>query len=178
MAKSMEHPIITLNYNGLFDFDGLYAAVTDWAKNYGYMWYERSYKHKVPNPKGAEQELDWLISKKVTEYIAFEVWIEIHTWDQTEVEVDVDGKKKALTNARVHLTIKGKVIYDRQGRFEKGSRFAKMLGDWYGGYIYKREIESYWDQLYYRMWNLQAILKKYFEMQTQKFAYKGYLKEH
>ncbi|MBI2146463.1 hypothetical protein HYU22_03925 [Candidatus Woesearchaeota archaeon] len=178
MANSSEHPTITLHYTGLFDFDGLYVAVVDWAKNYGYMWYERSYKHKVPNPKGAEQELDWLITKKVTDYIGFEIWFQIHTWDQTEVEVEVDGKKKTLTNARIHLTMNGKVIYDRQGRFAKGNRFAQMLGDWYSQYIYKREIETYWDQLYYRMWNLHAILKKYFEMQTQKFAYKGYLKEH
>ena len=31
--------------------------------------------------------------------------------------------------------------------------------------------------IYYRMWNLQAIIKKYFDMQTKKYAYKGYLGE-
>ncbi len=173
----MSHPPITLNYTGLFDFDGLYTAVTDWAKNYGYMWYEMSYKHKVPNPKGAEQELDWIITKKVTNYISFEIWFKVHTWDQTEMEVEVDKRKKTLTSARIHLTMDGKVKYDSQGVFKKG-KLAKTLGNWYINYVYKRETETYWDQLYYRMWNLQAILKKYFEMQTQKYAYKGYLKEH
>lgn len=175
---SEEHPTITLNYTGLFDFDGLYTTVTDWAKNYGYMWYEMSYKHKVPNVQtGAEQELDWIITKKVTNYISFKIFFQVHTWDQTEVEVEVDKRKKTLTSARIHLTMNGSVEYDQQSIFAKG-KFAKKLGKWYISYIYKREMESYWDQLYYRMWNLHAILKKYFEMQTQKYAYKGYLKEH
>mgnify|MGYP006415683771 CR=1 FL=1 len=49
-----EHnPPITLRYHGLFDFDGMYAAVIDWAKNYGFKWHEKDYKHKVPSPSGA-----------------------------------------------------------------------------------------------------------------------------
>ena len=42
-------PRVTLQFNGLFDFDGMYAAIIDWAKNYGYMWNEYDYKHKVPS---------------------------------------------------------------------------------------------------------------------------------
>ena len=53
-----------LRYSGIFDFDGLYAAVIDWAKNYNFMWHEVDYKHKVPNPLGAEQEWKWLLTKE------------------------------------------------------------------------------------------------------------------
>lgn len=177
MPAHTPHPIITLRYTGLFDFDGLYAAVIDWAKNYGYQWHETSYKHKVPRPTGAEQELEWQITKKVTDYLHFQVNFSIHTWDQKEVEVDIDGKKKSLTDARIYLIMKGKLTYDWQGRFA-GSRFAEKLGKWYYQYVAKKEVESvYYDQLYYRMWNLHAILKKYFDMQTKKYAYKGYLGE-
>ena len=59
--------LVELRFNGLFDLDGLYAAVVDWSKNYGYRWHEYTYKHKVPSPKGAEQELMWLITKNVLE---------------------------------------------------------------------------------------------------------------
>ena len=37
-------PRITLRYNGLFDFDAMYAMIIDWAKNYGYMWHENSHQ--------------------------------------------------------------------------------------------------------------------------------------
>ena len=60
----LQLPRITLRYNGIFDFNGFYVAVTDCSKNYGYMWHEVDYKHKVPSAEGAEQELKWLLTKK------------------------------------------------------------------------------------------------------------------
>ena len=94
---------ITLRYNGLFDFDGMYAAIIDWAKNYGYLWFERSYKHKVPGPQGAELEFEWVMTKNITEYINYDILIIVHTWDTKEVEVEVDGKKKKLTQSHRRL---------------------------------------------------------------------------
>ena len=96
---------ITLRYSGLFDFDGMYAAIVDWAKNYGYMYHEADFKHKVPSPSGAEQEFKWILTKKVTEYLKYEIWITVHMWDLLEVEVEENGKKKPLSNARLYLWI-------------------------------------------------------------------------
>ncbi|MEW5897283.1 MAG: hypothetical protein AB1668_06310 [Nanoarchaeota archaeon] len=167
---------ITLRYNGLFDLDGLYAAVVDWAKNYGYMWHETKYKHKVPSPAGAEQELTWLMTKNVTEYRREEIVFDLHIWDMLEVEVEANGRKKSLSNARIQILIKGKLGLDWQKRFT--GKFAEKLGRLYEKVIQK-DIESvYYDQLYYRIWNLHAVVKKYFDMQAEKFAYKGYLKEN
>lgn len=169
-------PPITLRYNGLFDFDGMYAAVVDWAKNYGYLWHEKAYKHKVPSPKGAEQEIEWEITKNVTEYIRYSIFFNIHIWEMHDVSVVVDNKTKLLTNARMYIVISGKILYDWQGKFEKGSKFAQWLGIKYRKWTGAVDA-VYVDQLYYRMWNLQSLLKKYFDMQTKKYAYKGYLGE-
>ena len=167
-------PPITIRYNGLFDLDGLYAAVTDWAKNYGYMWHEKTYKHKVPSPKGAEQEFAWEITKDVTEYIHHLVLITVHTWDQTEVKVDAGNKTRVLTNARIFIKIDGTLKYDYQGRLK-----GRKIGEWFRNIVYKKEVESiYVDTLYYRIWNLQAIIKKYFDMQTKHHTYKKYLGEN
>ncbi len=169
--------LVELRFNGLFDLDGLYAAVVDWSKNYGYRWHEYTYKHKVPSPKGAEQELMWLITKNVTEYISHKVTIITHIWDMTEVTVDVGGKPRVLTNARMYIKMTPELTYDWQKRFDKGGKFGKKLGEWYAK-IKSKEIESiYIDTLYYRVWNLHAVMKKYFDMQTKKYAYKGYLGE-
>ena len=158
-----------VRYNGLFDFDGLYAAIIDWAKNYGYRWHESTYKHKVPTPKGAEQQFAWELTKNVTEYINYTINMKVHTWDSTEVEVSVDGKSKALTNGRIDILVNGKIIWDWQKKFG-GSKFAKKLGEWYGNILFAKDIESiHWDTLTYRIWNLQAIMKKFFEMQSHQF---------
>ncbi|MEK6969133.1 MAG: hypothetical protein AABW48_01765 [Nanoarchaeota archaeon] len=168
-------PKITLKYDGLFDFEGLYAAITDWAKNYGFLWHESDYKHKVPSPNGAEQEMRWIIEKKVTDYIQYEITFDVHLWDMQELEIEQDGLKKPIVKARIYIIIKGKMIYDWQNKFG-GSKFAEKLGDWYNQIMHK-DIDSKIDPLYYRMWNLHAIIRKYFDMQAKKYAYKGYLGE-
>lgn len=168
----------TLRYNGLFDFDGLYAAVVDWAKTYGYMWHEKTYKHKIPSPKGAKQELDWILTKNITNYLSHRIEFTVTSWDTTEVEIDVGGKKRPLTNARIDMVMRGFLTYDWQELF-KGSGFIKKLGDWYRNIVFKKELEGiYNDQCHYRQLDLHAIIKKYFDLQAKKYAYKGYMGEN
>ena len=169
-------PRATIRYSGLFDFDGLYAAVIDWAKNYGYKWHEVDFKHKVPSPSGAEQEWKWRLMKDVNEFIHFDILFTVHSWDLQDVVVEYEGKKKNLTKGMIYIWIDGKLTHDRTKRFG-GSKFKEWMGKTYAK-IYDPEISEYWDTLHYRILNLHSILKKYFEMQTQKHPYKGYLKEN
>jgi len=168
-------PII-LRYNGLFDFDAMYAAVIDWTKNYGYIWHEKAYKHKVPNPKGAEQELEWEMSININEYVKYSITFSIHAWELNEVDVDIDGKKKTLSNGRLYMVINGKVECDWQNKFGT-SKFGAWLGEKYFQLMMKNISLEYADGLYYRMWNLHALLKSYFDMQSKKQTYKNYLGE-
>jgi hypothetical protein len=168
---------IYVRYTGLFDFDALYAAIIDWCKSHGYKWDEETYKHKVPSPRGAESEWAWYAEKDVTDYIKYKISMKVHTWDGTEVEVIKDKKKKKLTNARFQIIMNGTIITDWQKRWEK-NRFTRFLGRLYEEHIIRKKIENnYHDDLYYRLWNLQAIIKKFFNMQTKWNEYKKYLKE-
>ncbi len=168
-------PQMTLRYTGIFDWDGMYAAVVDWAKMYGYKWHEKAYKHKVPSPDGAEIELDWELETVATEYIKYKITFAIHAYDLSDIDIDVNGKKKRLTNARVSIIINGDLDYDWQLRFT-GSPFRQKLGELYRKWTGSVD-QTYMDQLYYRMWNLHAMLKKYFDMQGKKHVYKNYLGE-
>jgi hypothetical protein len=168
--------LIHLRYNGLFDYDAFYAAFVDWSKDNGYLWLESIFKHKVPSPAGAEQEILWELKKNVTEFVKYEIKINAHIWDMLEVHIDVGGKQKSLTNARIDIQIQPVVLLDWQKRFQGGGMqrfFSKMYWK-----IMSDEIENvYVDQLYYRMWNLQATMKKYFDMQTKAYPYEKYLGE-
>ncbi len=176
-SGTLPAPLRTLRYSGLFDFDGLYSAMIDWAKNYGYMWHEIDYKHKVPSPKGAEQEWKWQMTKEISDYIHLKIFMQAHIWNLTEIEVDIDGKKKALSSGNMHIQMKGTVTYDWQKKFSSGSRFSEWLGQIYAK-LHERDLSGYWDMLHYRMYNLTAVMKKYFDMQTSKHHYKGYLGEN
>lgn len=169
-------PTITLRYHGVFDFDGFYAAVIDWAKNEGYMWHEKSFKHKVPSPEGAEQEYDWELTKNVTEFVRYFILMSVHAWEVRDVDMEVNGRKKTMTHARLFIRMNGFVKWDWQKRFAKGGKLGKFLGEMYGKAM-TRDLAMYIDQLYYRMGGLHAIMKKYFDMQTKKYEYKRYLGE-
>lgn len=170
-------PTITLRYNGVFDFDSFYTAVIDWAKNEGYMWHEKTFKHKVPSPEGAEQEFDWELTKNVTEFVRYTILISIHAWEMRDVDVEINGRKKTMAKARLFVRMNGFVKWDWQKRFSKAGKFGKFLGEVYGKAM-TRDVAMYIDQLYFRMGNLHAIMKKYFDMQSKKHAYKGYLGEN
>ena len=154
----------------------MYAALTDYAKNFGFIWHEAEYKHKVPSPKGAEQELKWVLTQKVNSYIKFEITFTVHIWDMMEVEVETNGKKRSLTNARIYIFIDGVVTFDWQGKF-KGSGMSEWFGKKYQEWVFDKREGDYLDMLYYRIWDIHAMLKKYFDMQGKKHAYKGYLGE-
>ena len=52
------------------------------------------YKHKVPNPKGAEVEFKWSLTKNVTDYISNEIGKYYPHVGPARSKVDVDGKRK------------------------------------------------------------------------------------
>lgn len=168
-------PPVYIRYTGLFDFDALYSAIVDWFKNQGYIWEEETYKHKVPSPRGAEVEFKWMGEKDITDYIKYKIVMDVHLWDITEVEVK--ERKKKLTNARFQIVMKGTITTDWQKKWGK-NKFTKFLGKLYEEHVVRKEIENiYFDNLYYRLWNLQAVIKKFFDMQTKWHEYKKYLGE-
>ncbi|HLD33783.1 MAG TPA: hypothetical protein VJB66_03580 [Candidatus Nanoarchaeia archaeon] len=178
MAFEDPLPPSLIRYRGLFDWAGLYAAIADWFKHYRFILHEEMYKHKVPSPLGAEQELFWYAEEDVNEFVKFRLEVSFHLWDMTEIEVVKDGKKKLLTNARLEIKLGGKLIFDWQNRFEK-TKFTRALRTLYIQYIYRRETSSIWgDMLYYRLLGLHAHIKQYLDLQTKWHAYEGYLGEN
>lgn len=168
---------LIIHYGGLYDFDGLYALVISWAKSQGYIWCETDYKHKVPSPKGAEQEFWWVLRNKVTDYMELEIKLTLHLWDVLEVEVNVDGKKKTLTSGKLYIWIDTALYYDWQKRF-KGSRWYRTLGLWYAALVARKKMDNlYFEHVFYRAYDLHALIKKFFDMQAKYYAYEDYLKE-
>ncbi len=174
MSDDTKLPQMTLRYSGIFDWDGLYAAIIDWAKLYSYKWTEKAYKHKVPSPAGAEEEIEWILETKATEYLKYHITIAVHTWDMIDVDVEINGKKRTLTSARVYVIIDSRLEWDWQNNFGATS-FLKKLREKYffiSGSVY------HWDTLYYRVWGLHGMIKKYFDMQSKNNHYKKYLGEN
>lgn len=168
-----------IRYNGLYDFDTILAAIIDWGKNYGYKVNEKAYNHKVPSPKGAEQKLEIIFTKNVDDFVRYTINVNIHTWDMLEVNVEVAGRKKQLTNSRIEIKLSYTINMDWQRKFS--TKNSKLI-DWMS-WAYVKIMGSYLesthvDGLHYRTMNLQNMIKRYFDMQAKAHPYKGYLGEN
>ncbi len=162
-------PII--KFIGIFNLPGMMRTMRNWIVNQGYEFHEKGLKHKVPTPAGAEQEFGWWGWRKVNDYVKYHIDIYIHIWELHDVEVVREGKKQKLQNARVQIEITGRCELDWSNRFG-GSRFLLALADFYDNYIVRRNIDLvYTDQLYYRLYKLQKVVKEFLEFETKTNAY-------
>lgn len=163
--------IPTIKYSGILDYNGFLKTLRNWIASQGYEFHEKSLKHKVPSPAGAEEEFVWWGWRKVNSYVKFHVDVFIHVWDLHDVEVVREGKKQKLQHARIHMEMSGRCELDWSSRFG-GSRFLQELADFYDKYIVRQDIENIWtDQLYYRIYKLHLLAKQYLNFETKVSAY-------
>jgi len=175
MPLSEPTKLLIIRYKGVLDLEGLYRVVVQWLKSRRYWFHETTYKHKVPSPFGAEEEITFNAERKCTEYYQYNIKIYFHVWDQQRVDVIKEGKKQKLIKAKVEIQIQGTLVLDYQGMFEKTALLVK-LRKFMHDHLIKEKIENIWyDELYYRTLKLQAMIKDYIDMQTKSHEYAGYL---
>ena len=163
-----------IKYKGLCDFDGLYNLIVQWLKARGYHVQETKYKHKVPSPLGAEQEITFKGEREVTDFYTYHIVVDFFIRDMTEVEVEIRGEKKQLTDLRMEITLTGTLELDPEGRYEK-NMFLKKLRHFYIWYIIKADLFEWYDELRYRIYKLHGVIKDYLDMQAKGNEYIGYL---
>lgn len=158
---------LLLRYAGLFDFDGLYTTIIDWAKRYGYRWHESAYKHKVPSPAGAEQEFNWILEKNVTEYIAYKILFFVKVSELRDVVVQVDGRQQHLSNGRMSVKMISEV--DTDWMKPKRKKFAAKFFEFYKGRkAIKYTVEgAHYQKIEGRLLDLHGTIKKFFDMQAK-----------
>ncbi len=170
---SFEMPPQVIRYKGTFDYQGLLHWISDWFERYRLELHENIYKHKIPMPSGAEQEIGWVGSHRATDYIKFTYTVNFHIWDLTEIETEVDGKKKVMANCKIEIKVGGKVENDWQNMFER-SKFTKMLHK-----IYRTakwlELGDWDDILLVRCLDLSQHIKKFFGMETRAHELAGFV---
>jgi hypothetical protein len=174
MAKELPEPdnrnkstpwTVRLKYRGIFDFAGLYKMIANWFMDKAYYLDEPLYKHKVPFPSGAEQEIKLQGWKKVDEYLRYNIKIFIHAYDMRDVEVVKEGQVKKLTYARMFIEIDGWLDFDYQGRFD--TPFTLYVRDYMNKMFYWRDlIAIWWDRIYYEVFKLHQCIKEYLEFET------------
>ena len=163
--------VYQVSYTGIFDFDGLYRLMYQWFHGMGFYFEEGLYKHKVPTPAGAEQDIEWSGWRKITDYAKYWIRLYIKLYDMKEIIVIKDGQKKKLTKARMFIEFYPSVDLDYSERF-KGNKFVLHLQDFYHKYIIKKNIQNIWeDSIWYYTLKLFTIVKEYLDFESKGNAY-------
>ena len=129
-----------LEHSGLFNFSDLYTYMHTWLKSNLYGVNEERYSEKV---SGAARDISfgWKATKKVSDYFKIEDTIKVDVNGLTEVEVEIDGKKKKMNKGKITIEITGVLIKDQKNTWDETYPVYKFLREVYDKYIIPQRID-------------------------------------
>lgn len=134
----------TIKQSGYWKFSEVYTLLYDWLKDNGYDVNEELYKEVAGS--GKEIIIKWNASKKVTDYIKYEISLDWHILGMKDAEVEVDGAVKKTNKGELGISIKATLIKDYEGKWED-KPIWKFLRGIYDNYITRSTISEYSDEL-------------------------------
>lgn len=135
-----------MKYEGIFSFKDFYKFCYDWlTEQTDLAVAEKEYSEKL---KGDSKDIDikWTGSRKLTDYFKFESKVEFRILNLTEVEVARGSTKFKTNKGQVKVKIKGILIRDWQGKFER-TAFGKFLRSIYDKWVIPGRIEQFEDKI-------------------------------
>lgn len=156
-----------LKYAGLLDLEQAYKFAYEWLKKEDLNVIEDSYSEKVKS-NGKELEIEWTASKKVTDYFKITIKIKWRILGLTDVEVEIDGRKKKMNKAAdVSIDLKGLLEKDYSNKWE-GSAFNKFIKDVYNKYVIPQRTDQKEDQVRDTVQGFKEEMKAFFELTGRK----------
>jgi len=137
----------SIKYNGIFSFEDFYKFCYNWVTDQtGLDVSEDSYTEKIKE-NGKEIDIEWTCSKKLTDYFKFEMKIKFEIKMLKSIEVMQDSKKIKTNSGEVKATVKGILIKDYDGKFEK-SAFTKFMRSIYEKWIIASRVEQFEEKIF------------------------------
>lgn len=154
-----------LEATGIFDFPGLYSTAHGWYKYEEYGLVEEEYTEKV----GATREIvfKWKATKSMSDYFNMEHSLKFEIRGLSDVEVEIDGKKKKMNKGTVVIEIKGTMVQDPDSSWET-SPWNKFLRETYNKFIIPGRTQSVKDKIVGDVQSFKADMKSYLELSGKK----------
>jgi hypothetical protein len=135
-----------IKYSGILDFAEFYKFCYEWLRDEtGLSISEDKYSEKI---KGDSKNIDieWTGTRELTDYFKFEAKIGFTVTGLTNVEITQGNKKIKTNKGYVEVRIKGNLIRDYKGKFEK-SAFHKFLRGIYEKSVIHSRIEQFKEKI-------------------------------
>jgi hypothetical protein len=132
----------SIQYTGFFSFSDFYKFCHEWlTEETGLNISEDKYKEKlIGDVKNIE--IKWTGAREVTDYFKFQVEVKFDISGLKNVEVTQNGKKVKINQGGVKMSVKGILIRDYKGKFER-SALQKFMRGIYEKWVIHSRIEQF-----------------------------------
>jgi len=131
-----------IKYNGIFNFKEFYKFCYDWLiEETEFKISEDKYIEKIFGDS-KDIEIKWTGKRKLTDYFLFEGVIELIVRKMTKIEINQQGIKIETNKGNAEIKVKGMLIRDYQGKFERNAS-QKFLRGIYEKWIIPSRVEEY-----------------------------------
>ena len=131
--------------DGVFDFKETYKFIYRWLSEENYDISEDKYQEAISGDS-KNIEIVWTATKKVSDYFKFEIKLSWRVLGLVNVEAEKDGKKIKANKGSFEVKVKGTIIRDYEGKWDK-KPVMKFLRGVYDKYIIKGTKDQYEDKL-------------------------------
>jgi len=128
--------------SGIFPFPEFYRFCYDWLiDETGVKVIEDKYVEKL---KGDSKDIDiaWTGVKEITDYFKYEIKVTFRILGLKKVQITQNNVKVDTNEGSVEIKVKGNLIRDYKGKFEK-TYIRKFLRSIYEKWIIPAQIEQY-----------------------------------
>lgn len=133
----------SIQSTGFFSFSDFYKFCYDWLTEETELetFSEDKYKERLTGD-AKDIEIKWTGAREVTDYFKFEVEVVLDIKKLREVEITQNGKKVKTNQGRVKMSVKGILIRDYKGKFER-SALQKFMRGIYEKWVIPSRIEQF-----------------------------------
>jgi hypothetical protein len=135
-----------MKYEGLMDFKEFYKFCYKWLTEETVLEViENKYNEKITgDSKGIK--IEWTGTRKITDYFKFQIEIKFEIMNLTNVEVTQEGRKVKMNKGIAEMSVKGILIRDYEGKFERTS-MQKFMRSIYEKWVIYSRIKEYEEKL-------------------------------
>lgn len=151
-----------IEYQGILDFPSFYQFAHYWLKDEGYGVDEDKYAEKSSGDS-RDIDIEWKATKYLSDYFKIEFKIKFEIRGLTEVEVEIDGKKKAMNKGKVTLEITGTLIMDPDSKWDT-SPFSRFSRDLYNKYIIPSRVYDAKGRVNDKLQDFKEELKSFLDL--------------
>lgn len=152
-----------LDHSGIFNFAELYSYMHSWLKDKLYGVNEEKYSEKISG-NTRDINFEWKVTREISDYFKFEHIIRVDVTGLSDVEVEIDGKKKRMNKGKIAIEIKGNIVKDPKNTWDETRPIFKFFREAYDKYIIPGRIIAMGDKVEEDVRAFKDEVKAYLEL--------------